>query len=186
MFSNATLCVSLKVARSTASSPVTDTTKRKVVQYISADTSDSSFGYDYAGGHGTHVAGTIAGKNDDGAGDPVTVVSEDYYSDCGDYTAYCASVFCPTCSDPGTCDVTCGFTYIPSDYVGTDYSGMCPDCKLMAWDLGDNDGALAVPSDYYNDLFSPAADQGASISSNSWGGGNTYTSDESEVDRCAK
>ena len=46
-----------KVARSSIYSPTFDLTKRKVIQYISyAD------GSDLAGGHGTHVSGTVAGN----------------------------------------------------------------------------------------------------------------------------
>ncbi|CAM9757487.1 unnamed protein product [Phaeothamnion confervicola] len=46
------------VAASSWSSPVTDLSRRKVVQYISFVD-----GYDAAGGHGTHVAGTLVGDN---------------------------------------------------------------------------------------------------------------------------
>lgn len=47
------------VQTSLHSSPVTQSGKRKVVQYCHTDQSDTS---DVAVGHGTHVAGTIAGK----------------------------------------------------------------------------------------------------------------------------
>jgi hypothetical protein len=48
---------SSKVARSSYLSPTFDTSKRKVIQYISyADDHDTE------GGHGTHVSGTVAGK----------------------------------------------------------------------------------------------------------------------------
>jgi hypothetical protein len=47
-----------KVARSTIFNPTFDLSKRKVIQYINyAD------GKDLAGGHGTHVSGTIAGSS---------------------------------------------------------------------------------------------------------------------------
>ena len=158
-----------------------------MTQYIVRDYSNLEYWDDYAGGHGTHVAGTIAGKNDDGAGDPESYVPNDYFTDCADAIATlpCAQYFCPTCSlYPGMCDATCGYNDLPDGYASSDNTGMCPDCKLMAWDFGDDSGGLNVPSDYYSSLFYPAYVFGARISSNSWGGGNTYTYGASELDRC--
>jgi subtilisin family serine protease len=55
----------VQMARSLYDSPTTDLSRRKIVQYIKRSDSDDSFGYDYANGHGTHVAGTVAGSISD-------------------------------------------------------------------------------------------------------------------------
>ena len=59
----------------------------------------------------------------------------------------------------------CGAGYSPEDE-----KGMAPDAKLMVFDFGDAEGSFALmPNNYYYQLFPPAYDNGARISSNSWG-----------------
>ena len=50
-----------QVARSLWDSPITDKTKRKIVQYISVSLG-GTYEYDYENGHGTHCAGSVAGS----------------------------------------------------------------------------------------------------------------------------
>jgi hypothetical protein len=52
----------VQIARSLYNNPTTDLSRRKIVQYIKRSDSFDYFGYDYADGHGTHVAGTVAGS----------------------------------------------------------------------------------------------------------------------------
>jgi len=52
----------VQIARSLYDSPTTDLSRRKIVQYIKRSDSFDYFGYDYTNGHGTHVAGTVAGS----------------------------------------------------------------------------------------------------------------------------
>jgi hypothetical protein len=47
----------VQVARSAYNVATTDTSLRKVVQYVMRDTTNAVYGYDYASGHGTHCAG---------------------------------------------------------------------------------------------------------------------------------
>ena len=138
-------CSCQKVERSVWDAPTTDLTKRKVCQYVSANLSVPSFSSDYASGHGSHVAGLVAGHiadNDTAA--TVTVAVVDMFSDCGEFADLCATKFCPTCDLSGSCDATCGFT--PSDQPAAteDFSGMAQGAKLLVWDFGDADGNLAV------------------------------------------
>ena len=51
-----------QISRSTYSNPVTDLSLRKVVQYVSYPAPTGTYAYDSASGHGTHVAGTVAGN----------------------------------------------------------------------------------------------------------------------------
>jgi len=114
----------VQIARSTYSSPVTDLTRRKIVQYIQVATTSEDYGYDYQDGHGTHVAGTVAGKV---ASDANTVTIQDYAgSSCYSYPmSYCDLLFCPTCDYPHYCDAMCGF-------LGNEtFTGMAPSAKIM-------------------------------------------------------
>jgi len=163
----------VQVARSTWDAPVTDLTKRKVVQYVGIGLG-GDYEYDYFSGHGTHVAGTVAGSIGAGDASSVTMAQEDWYSDCIDYTSYCTSYWLTT----EGCDKTCDITRAASE----DYTGMAPDAQLMMFDFGNVNGSLAVPSDYQNELFGPAYAAGARIATNSWGGGTMYYSDNSDLD----
>ena len=113
---------------------------------MSANLSVPSFSSDYASGHGSHVAGLVAGHIADGdTAATVTVAVEDMYPDCADYTDQCATLFCPTCGDYADyCDATCGFTPADQPAATEDFSGMAQGAKLLVWDFGDADGNLAV------------------------------------------
>ena len=104
----------VQVARSAYESPTTDTSFRKVVQYISYPSQDDAYGYDYAAGHGTHVAGTVVGSvaRDGDYDDALAQLEEcgNYYdmsvddSSCADYSSSCSNMFCATCTYAGYCD----------------------------------------------------------------------------------
>ena len=71
---------------------------------------------DYADGHGTHVAGTVAGAlvADGGGGAALVTPSPDFYPNCAAYVAEnllaCLDTFCPACgANAGLCDTTCGY-----------------------------------------------------------------------------
>lgn len=68
----------VQLAWSTYDAPFTDKSRRKLVQYIKQSTTDETFGYNYADGHGTHVAGTFAGLLVNSA---ETVAAKDFWSD---------------------------------------------------------------------------------------------------------
>ena len=77
-----------QVQRSLYSEAYTDKTFRKVVQYISRYSSDE-FYQDYASGHGTHCAGTVAGhvvRDQDYDDDYLCVSAADQYSNCDEYS----------------------------------------------------------------------------------------------------
>jgi len=161
-----------QVTRSLWNSPVTDKTKRKVVQYISVSLG-GTYEYDYSSGHGTHCAGTVAGSVASSDTDAELGQRADYYSNCADYIANCDTWFCSTCgSYADRCDTTCGFENTDS---ASQYQGMSPGAKIMAYDFGDGSGNLDVPSNI-EQLYSVARDAGSFISSNSWGGGVYYYS----------
>jgi hypothetical protein len=156
----------VQVARSTYDSPTTDTSFRKIIQYIMRDSSQDVYGYDYASGHGTHCAGTVAGYiPNDGSS---LGFNSDYYSNCADYISSCATSFCPTCVNAGTCDTTCEFATTET------YPGTAPDAKLLVYDFGDASGGLSVPSLLSTQVFAPAYNEGARIFSNSWGTSAPY------------
>jgi subtilisin family serine protease len=115
----------VQLARSTYDSPITDTSRRKIVQYIEVSSSDDTYKYDYVDGHGTHVAGTVAGRL---ASDGNNVEVKNYYSDCSDYSGSCSSLFCATCTYSNYCDGMCGFL------DNEDFSGMAPSAKIMVSD----------------------------------------------------
>ena len=51
----------VQLPRSTYNNPITDFSRRKIVQYIAVLNSSDTYEYDDDEGHGTHVAGTVAG-----------------------------------------------------------------------------------------------------------------------------
>jgi subtilisin family serine protease len=114
----------VQVARSTSDSPITDTTQRKVVQYVSRY-STNPFEKDYFAGHGTHVASTVAGNAQN-----TDAITFDYNPYCKNMSSSCATYFCPTCDYPHYCDSTCNFT------APDGFSGMAPGAKLMVYDFG--------------------------------------------------
>ena len=159
-----------QVARSTWDAPFTNASLRKVVQYVSADASDAAYGYDYAAGHGTHVAATVCGSLDAGDGSTFAGTALDAYStdelDCSSYLSACSALFCPACSYAHYCDATCGFALAGNASV---YSGMAPAAQVFGYDVGDADGGLAVPGDLGAMVFAPAYASGARVHTNSWG-----------------
>ena len=176
-----TFAPNMMVQRSTWNAPVTELSFLKVVQYIGVDNKTNDYRTDYAAGHGTHVAGTVAGYTTDAA----TTLPENLLSDCGTYIELldCATYFCSSCEFSGYCDKAC-FSNV--SVPGANFSGMAPGAKLMAYDFGDDDGYLDVPDDYYTQLFLPAYDAGAKISTNSWGSSapfNYYDSSVQALDR---
>ena len=175
---------SAQVSRSTWSSPVTDLTQRKVVQYIAyPDTTDSATTYD-SDGHGTHCAGSAAGSVVDDyvpscCTDSDGSAADSYGDDCADwydaYPSWCGSTdaddndfssnsMCCACG--GGTSTSCSSSYTAPEI---DEQGMAPDAKVMVYDFDDSAGALNVPDDCYERLFPPAYDAGARISSHSWG-----------------
>ena len=120
----------VQVARSTSDSPITNTTQRKVVQYVSRY-STNPFEKDYFAGHGTHVASTVAGNAQN-----TDAITFDYnYPYCMNQSSpshafMCATYYCPTCDYPHYCDSTCNFT------APDGFSGMAPGAKLMVYDFG--------------------------------------------------
>jgi hypothetical protein len=160
----------VQVARSTYDSPTTDTSFRKIIQYLMRDATNDVYGYDYAAGHGTHCAGTVAGYISSSTAS-VVIGGSDYYSDCIDYIDYCDTWFCSTCgSNAGTCDATCGFETTTSET----YPGTAPGAQLMVYDFGDASGGLSIDSDMGLNVFYPAYNEGARIFSNSWASSAPY------------
>jgi hypothetical protein len=167
----------VQIARSNTSTPYTDKERRKIVQYISTGVPGSSLNYDCYNCQGSHVAGTIAGSID--PSDSSTPEIGDTSTSCG---SVCPRVFCANCNDEGQCAGLCATEVADSS---ADYSGMAPNAKLMVVDLGNSVGTLSIPTDFDSGLFRPAYDQGAKISSNSWGGDSYYSSDSIQVDTLA-
>ena len=112
----------VQIPRSTYDSPITDLSRRKIVQYIEFSNSSDSYAYDYVDGHGTHVAGTVAGQL---SSDENNVTVKNYYSLCSDHSSQCDTYFCATCPYPNYCDGMCGFL------DGEDFTGMAPSAKIM-------------------------------------------------------
>jgi subtilisin family serine protease len=185
-----------QVARSLYSDAYTDKSFRKIVQYISRYDSQD-YWQNYASGHGTHCAGTVAGyaaRDKDYNDDYTCSYAADFYSNCADYVSYCGTWFgsggayeginhrsltfaSSRAADSssascvaGTCDTTCGI----SSCLDGSPDGLAPGAQLMVLDVGDSDGNLDVPSDYYDQIFMPAYKHGARISSNSWGSSQGY------------
>jgi subtilisin family serine protease len=165
-----------QVARSTWDSPVTDRLKRKVVQYVSFKRGgEGHYEQDYAGGHGTSVAGAVAGSIADGDGSTAAMSPADLYEDCAAFAHLCASVWQAHVG----CDLTCGVAR-----AFDEYRGLAPDAQLMVHDLGSANGTLlGMPDDYATELFLPAYRAGARIATNSWGSGTTYAHHARDVDQ---
>jgi subtilisin family serine protease len=188
-----------------ANTVTTDLTKRKVVQYVAWVDSG-----DYESGHGTHVAGSVAGSvysSWGGLTDSCTSASDvdgvdgceapELYSDCSNYVSSCTTLWAPGSGYPeyeNACPQTCyctesGYPQLRGDDTSCenlirDNDGAAPDAKIAVYDVGDADGALDIPSDMESYIFKPAYEIGARISSNSWGVGcvSSYGSRDLQVD----
>jgi hypothetical protein len=170
-----------QVDRSSWDAPITNTSLRKVVQYVSVNMRNSSstpgvYGFDYAAGHGTHVASTVCGSLDPGDGSSFDGTSLDAFSaaelDCSAYLSLCSVLFCTSCDFAHYCDATCGYAFAAGN--ASVYSGMAPDAQVLGYDVGDADGGLDVPSDLYSMVFAPAYESGARLHTNSWGYSSYY------------
>jgi hypothetical protein len=116
----------VQLQRSTYDKPITDFSRRKIVQYIAVSNSSDTYEYDDETGHGTHVAGTVAGFL---SSDEDDIAVKDGLTTCSFYPeSVCSSLFCATCELSYYCDVTCGFVDMDDDEV---YSGMAPSAKIM-------------------------------------------------------
>jgi hypothetical protein len=133
-----------QVDRSSWDAPITNTSLRKVVQYVSVNMRNSSstpgvYGYDYAAGHGTHVASTVCGSLDPGDGSSFDGTSLDAFSadelDCSAYLSLCSVLFCTSCDFAHYCDATCGYAFAAGN--ASVYSGMAPDAQVLGYDVGD-------------------------------------------------
>jgi subtilisin family serine protease len=134
------------------------------------------YGFDYAAGHGTHVASTVCGSLDPGDGSSFDGTSLDAFSaaelDCSAYLSLCSVLFCTSCDFAHYCDATCGYAFAAGN--ASVYSGMAPDAQVLGYDVGDADGGLDVPSDLYSMVFAPAYESGARLHTNSWGYSSYY------------
>ena len=140
-----------------------DTNQRKLIQYVEyADGEDETYG------HGTHVAGSIAGKMYTGAD-----VSGAYVYD--NTEAMGAEKYLITDTD-----------YPDSTYhwSASESKGAAPEAKLAFFDIGDEDGNLNIPSNLVTGMFPYAKDAGAEIHSDSWGSSyNGYLPNDIGIDR---
>ena len=224
----------MQVPRSNYTMPLTDFSYRKVVQYIAyPDTVQTGrqFGYDGISGHGTHVAGSVAGSLTDttfeeyencstamlsiGASNvdgqyvkveysyPIAGADVDfiYYSPAqnlslfrlfstywaiGNLVEINADLWtfadCDTLTMPELL-TECTFT---NELVGSCFEesdGVAPDAQLLAYDFGDENGTLTTPQELDVMMYAPAYDVGATISTNSWGGGYAYDPRAYDVDK---
>jgi subtilisin family serine protease len=133
--------------------PHTDNKYRKIIQYVNYSGSNG----DYNDGHGSHVAGTLAGK------DVLFIVLflSVYFLSSGYCSMYSAAV-----------------------NIGKNTRmGMSSSAKIAVFDMGMDDSAqdLVLPEDMKY-VYHPAAMAGAHIHSNSWGGDVFYDSLALETD----
>ena len=65
-------------------------------------------------------------------------------------------------------------------------TGIAPGAQLTVFDMGDSNGNLDPPSDYYQDLLLPSYTSGAKISTHAWGFNDFYYSENAiEMDTFA-
>jgi len=164
---------------SSFSIPIFNYALRKVVSYT-AVLDDPDYFQDYEAGHGSHVAGIVVGDIFN-TSEPIVFGDELGSEQCFDYvyvyfdgvfnaSEVCDLLFCDSCTGAGLCDLTCD--RVASNRTNA-YTGMAPGAKVNAFDIGDAQGSLYVPDNYYF-MFLDGLFAGSKFHSNSWGSAPPY------------
>jgi len=62
--------------------------------------------------------------------------------------------------------------------ISSTISGIAPGAQLTVFDMGDSNGDLSPPSDYYHSLLLPSYASGAKISTHAWGFNDYFYSED--------
>jgi hypothetical protein len=152
-----------QVPRSSLEAPVTNHSYRKVIQYINYTSSG-----DVPSGHGTHTAGILSGNCFIAASPSSAGTANGTVTD----------------KNRGVTDRSRSIR-LESEPDKSSYNGIAMNSKIAFFDLGASveDGSyLETPTDV-SEMIKPAYAAGATIHSDSWGGGYWYDSYCYEVDR---